>query len=309
MPCTAPCLCSHFTLSLHHRASSHNSCEVHLSTSPLACLPTHGGPSTPLQSRLLAKLSKHGASRPHAELSPPECCLRIPVIAPSPQHRVVLSTPETFEPYTPRQARRQARQNPLIPLSLIFAHIPRERLPTLARVSRRFCAAAQLVLSRTLEHPATAPAKADACMASLAGALHLAELVTSLMIPTYPFTARPSASPCARCAHSRRSRSPRSTPTFSQWYHLPLRASRCLRTRSPLRSRPVPCCRIVHLALPNFVGVPPGAGEVPSTAVPHLTTLDACPSLAAALAPGHPVERESRVASTLYDGLMRYRVR
>jgi len=62
--------------------------------------------------------------------------------------------------------------------------------------------------------------------------------------------------------------------------------------------------QIVHLALPNFVGVPPGAGEVPATAVPHLTTLDASPGLAAALAPGRPVERVTlRVASTLYDGL------
>jgi len=46
-----------------------------------------------------------------------------------------------------------------------------------------------------------------------------------------------------------------------------------------------------YLALPNFVGVPPGAGEVPSTAVSHLTTLDASPSLAAALAPGRPVKQ------------------
>ena len=43
---------------------------------------------------------------------------------------------------------------------------------------------------------------------------------------------------------------------------------------------------VIHLALPNFVGVPPDAGEVLSTAVPHFTTLDASLGLAVALAPG-----------------------
>jgi len=59
--------------------------------------------------------------------------------------------------------------------------------------------------------------------------------------------------------------------------------------------------QIVHLALPNFVGVPPGAGEVPSAAALHLTALYASPGLAAASEPGHPVERVTlRVGSTLY---------
>jgi len=51
--------------------------------------------------------------------------------------------------------------------------------------------------------------------------------------------------------------------------------------------------QISRLSLLNFVGVPPGAGEVPSTAVPHLTTvmLDGSPGLATALAPGRPVDR------------------
>jgi hypothetical protein len=63
---------------------------------------------------------------------------------------------------------------------------------------------------------------------------------------------------------------------------------------------------IKHLSLPNFVGVPPGSGEVPSTAVPNLISLDASPGLAISLAPGrHSTLREVtlRVASTLYDGL------
>jgi len=63
--------------------------------------------------------------------------------------------------------------------------------------------------------------------------------------------------------------------------------------------------RIIHLALPNFVGVPPGTGEVPSTAVPHLTMLDASPGLAAASVPSRLVRPVGfRLTSTLYDGLL-----
>ena len=51
--------------------------------------------------------------------------------------------------------------------------------------------------------------------------------------------------------------------------------------------------------------MPPGAGQLPSTAVSHLPTLDASPNLAAALAPGRPVDRVTlRVASTLCDDLL-----
>ena len=237
-----------------------------------------------------------------------------PVIAPAPQpqHRVVLSTPQTFEPYTPRHARRQARQNPPIPLSLVLAHIPRAHLPACARVSRRFCAAAQLALYRTLAHAPTAPARADACVASLAGAPHLAELVTSLAIPTYPFAHGPSFSLALRLAlRSMRALATLTLPTFDADL---LSAAPLSLTRLTLLADTLPFAffdrflaarpHILHIALPNFVGVPPGAGEVPPTAVPHLTTIDASPGLAAALAPGRPVERVTlRVASTLYDGL------
>ena len=62
--------------------------------------------------------------------------------------------------------------------------------------------------------------------------------------------------------------------------------------------------RLTHLALPHFVGVPPAAHEVPSTAAPRLSVLDGSPGLAAALAPGRPLRRVTlRIASTLYDGL------
>jgi len=61
--------------------------------------------------------------------------------------------------------------------------------------------------------------------------------------------------------------------------------------------------QMVHLAFPNFVGSLPGAGKVPLTAVPHLTTLDASPGLAAALLSGRLVERVTLCApSTLYGG-------
>ncbi|KAI0275831.1 hypothetical protein BGY98DRAFT_990083 [Russula aff. rugulosa BPL654] len=50
---------------------------------------------------------------------------------------------------------------------------------------------------------------------------------------------------------------------------------------------------IQHLSLPNFIGVPPGPGEVHSAAIPNLISLDASPGLAVTL----------RVTSTLYDGL------
>jgi hypothetical protein len=56
---------------------------------------------------------------------------------------------------------------------------------------------------------------------------------------------------------------------------------------------------ITHLSLPNFVGVPPGACEVPS-----LVALDTSPGLAVALGPGRPLQRVTlHIASTLYDGL------
>ena len=238
-----------------------------------------------------------------------------PVIAPVPQHRhgVAIATSETLEPYyTPRHARRQARQNPPVSLSLVFAHIPRAQLPALALVSRRFCAAAQLVLYRTLEHTATAPAKADACLASLAAASHLAELVTTLTIPTYPFGHGPSFNLALRLAlRSMRALATLTLPAFDADL---LSAAPLTLTRLTLLADTLPFAffdqflagrpQIVHLALPNFVGVPPGAGEVPPTAVPHLTTLDASPGLAAVLAPGRPVGRVTlRVASTLYDGL------
>ncbi|KAH9027815.1 hypothetical protein EDB85DRAFT_93969 [Lactarius pseudohatsudake] len=94
-----------------------------------------------------------------------------------------------FEPRTPRLARQQARQSLPIPLSFVLAHIPRSRLPVLTRLSKRFSAVAQLALYRTLELSAD---DADACVARLAGALHLTALVTTLTLHAYPPAHGPS---------------------------------------------------------------------------------------------------------------------
>jgi hypothetical protein len=63
---------------------------------------------------------------------------------------------------------------------------------------------------------------------------------------------------------------------------------------------------IQHLSLPNFIGVPPGPGEVHPTAIPNLISLDASPGLAVSLAHGRLLTLRQvtlRVTSTLYDGL------
>ncbi|KAH9957577.1 hypothetical protein BC827DRAFT_1224360 [Russula dissimulans] len=224
---------------------------------------------------------------------------------------VVLSTAQEFEPRTPRHARRQARQNPPIPLSLVLAHISRVHLPALALVSKRFCSAAQLSLYRT---PELTPTSTDACIATLASAPHLAALVTSLALPTYPPT--PSASfqlALALALRSMRALDALTLPTFDSDLLGALPPSAPL-TRLTLTADTLPFAffdrflvarpDITHLALPNFVGVPPGAREVPPAAVPDLAALDASPGLAAALAKGRSLRRVTlRVASTLYDGL------
>ena len=106
-----------------------------------------------------------------------------PVPAHAPQNLVVVPTPQTFEPRSPRLVWQQTCQSPPIPLSLVFAHVPRSRLPFLAQVSKRFNAAPQLALYRTLE---LSTDDSDACIAQLAIAPHLAELVTKLEMRAYP---------------------------------------------------------------------------------------------------------------------------
>ena len=115
------------------------------------------------------------------------------------------------------------------------------------------------------------------------------------------------ASRCARCAPSWRSPCPAFDAELLAEAPPTLARLTLLADTLPfaffdqfLPTRP----HIVQLALPNFVGVPPGAGEVPSTAVPALAVLDASPVLAVALAAGRPLRRVTlRVSSKLYDGL------
>ena len=155
-------------------------------------------------------------------------------------------------------------------------------------------------------------------MASLAGALHFAELVTSLTIPTYPFAHGTSFSLALRLAlHSIRALATLTLPAFDAYLlsAVPLTLPRLTLFADTLpfaffdqffAARP----HIIHPVLPNFVGVPPGAGEVPSTAILHITTLDASPGLAAALACGRPVERVTlRVASEMVCPWLRFLMR
>ena len=127
---------------------------------------------------------------------------------------------------------------PAHPLSLVFVHTPCALLHTLAHVSRCFCAAAQLVLYHILEHSATAPAKADACVASLAATSHLTELVTLLTILMYPFM---HGTPFCLVLHLVLMCSPCLILTFSQGYCLPLCASCRLQTHPLHVLQPVPC--------------------------------------------------------------------
>jgi len=219
----------------HRRASPCHSCEV---PSPLACLPTHGGPSTsPVASSCQAVQDGAPATARIARL-PSEV-------------RNTRDRPSTAAPCRPVHAadllalHRSPRTpssapNPPIPLSPVFAHIPRVKLPTLACIPHLFFTAAQLVLYRHLEHSATASANAGACVAGLAGASHLrARGVTHG--PDVPVRTRPilRLRPRPRSAFdapSQRSRFPHSALTFSQRRRLPLRASPCLRTHPPLHS-------------------------------------------------------------------------
>ena len=225
--------------------------------------------------------------------------------------RIIVSAAQPYEPRSPRLARQQARQSPPIPLSLIFAHVTRSRLPVLACVSKRFRAAAQLALYRTLELSAV---DADACIARLAGAPHLAALVTTLNLRAYPHAHGASfALALALALHSMRALSALTLPTFDAEL---LAAVPSTITRLTLLADTLPYAffddflaaparaRLTHLALPHFVGVPPTAQDVPSAAAPRLAVLDGSPGLAAALVPGRPLHHVTlRVASTLYDGL------
>ena len=163
----------------------------------------------------------------------------------------------------------------------------------------------------------------DACVARLATAPHLAALVTTLVIPTYP-TAQGASFQLALAIALRamRALTNLTLPAYDADLLLAvtaLSASSSVAgglTHLTLLADTLPFSffdeflvsnpSIKHLSLPNFIGVPPGPGEVPSTAIPNLISLDASPGLAVSLAPGRQSTLRQvtlRVASTLYDGL------
>ncbi|KAH8996039.1 hypothetical protein EDB92DRAFT_1844811, partial [Lactarius akahatsu] len=145
-----------------------------------------------------------------------------------------------------------------------LAHVPRSRLPVLARVSKRFSAAAQLALYRTLELSAD---DAGACVARLAGAPHLAALVTTLTLRAYPSAHGPSfVLALALALRVMRALSALTLPAFDAEL---LSTAPGTLTHLTLLADTLPYAffdgflaaharaRLTHLALPHFVGVPP----------------------------------------------------
>jgi hypothetical protein len=160
----------------------------------------------------------------------------------------------------------------------------------------------------------------DGCIARLATEPHLAALVTTLVIRAYPPAHGSSFQlALALALRTMRALTNLTLPAYDADLLLAVTESSSATgglTHLTLLADTLPFAffdrflvsnpTIEHLSLPNFIGVPPGPGEVPSTAVPDLISLDASPGLAVSLAPGrHSTLRQVtlRVTSTLYDGL------
>ncbi|KAH9011489.1 hypothetical protein EDB85DRAFT_2297060, partial [Lactarius pseudohatsudake] len=214
------------------------------------------------------------------------------VPAPPPPQRIIVSAPQAFEPRSPRLARQQARQSPPILLSLVLAHVPRSQLPVQARVSKRFSAAAQLALYRTLElwritsrgarddvraARLPTPAHGPSFVLALALALRSIGAVSALTLP--PFDAERFATAPGTLSHLTLLTDTLPYAFFDGFLAAPART------------------RLTHFALPHFDDVPPAAA-------PRLAVLDISHGLAAALAPSHPLRCMTlRTAKTLYNGL------
>jgi hypothetical protein len=161
----------------------------------------------------------------------------------------------------------------------------------------------------TLKFSAAATTEAEACTASLeAAARYIAALVTSFSLSAYPPAHGPSFQLALRLAL--RSMRALATLTLSAFDADLLAVVPPTLTRLTLQADTLPFAfldwflaerpQMVHLAFPNFVGLPLGACSVPATAVPHLVRLAASAGLTAVLAPGRPVRRVTlRVASTM----------
>ncbi|KAI9429325.1 hypothetical protein H4582DRAFT_2089506 [Lactarius indigo] len=228
----------------------------------------------------------HTLSPPAFLHSPTES---MPASSPPPSQGIIVPTPQVFEPRSPRLAQQQVHQSSPIPLSFVLAHVPRSRLPIIARVSKRFSTAAQLALYHTLD------LFADACIAWLACGPHLAALVSTLALRAYP----PAHGPSFVLALLRRGVALHD----ARHAYLPLTDTLPYAFFDDFLAAPARA-RITHLTLPHFIGVPRAAHEVPPAAVPRLAVLNSSPGLAVALVPGRPLRRVTlSIASTLYDGL------
>ena len=164
-------------------------------------------------------------------------------------------------------------------------------------------------------------------MARLAAAPHLAALVTTLIIPAYPPAHGASFQlALALALRSMRALKNLTLPAYDADLLDAITAASSSSTSSADTTRGLTHLTLLadtlpfsffdeflvsnptiqHLSLPNFIGVPPGRGEVPPAAIPNLISLDASPGLAVSLANGRLLTLRQvtlRVTSTLYDGL------
>jgi hypothetical protein len=135
----------------------------------------------------------------------------------------------------------------------------------------------------------------DACIAQLATMPHLAALVTTLVIPTYPTAQGASFRLALAIAlHAMHALSILTHPVYDADLLLTMMVLLALLAAGGLKHLTlladtlpfsffdqflISNLTIEHLSLPNFIGVPPGPGEVPSTAIPNLISLDTSPPI------------------------------
>ncbi|KAI0067419.1 hypothetical protein BV25DRAFT_1099375 [Artomyces pyxidatus] len=197
----------------------------------------------------------------------------------------------------------------LISLSLIFTHLPRNALPTLARVSKDFRTAALAELYGTLDLSPPLPLDAvDRCIARLAFNRILAALVRTLVLPVFPHTSASFSVALGLAINNMPQLSSLTLPMFDVDIVHGLAGSLQSLT---LLSETVPDAlytsflpsqdALTHLALPNLVSPPL---SLPPETLSKLSSLIAPPALAMSLAPGRTLACVSlHVESTLYDGL------
>ncbi|VDB94887.1 unnamed protein product [Peniophora sp. CBMAI 1063] len=187
--------------------------------------------STPTQIYSTSSLAVESGEHDIPPMTPPKDrpvqLTQSPILAPTPEvppNPTPVAAPAPPRSPVPRARKRLARQNPPVPLSLLFAHVPRRDLPSLARVNRRFCAAARAALYTHIVLPlppshlpiSTSHSRegsgaegqvviavggdedddddsdrTDACLARLALSPHLTSLIESFALITPPGNAQP----------------------------------------------------------------------------------------------------------------------